>query len=168
VVLCAAALAEPSLRGIFMPPLLAKWAALSDADAELLPLMECLMTIATALGGAALWETVDQYSRSITIILVMADHSAGTADASPCHLLRVCMCLVVHPRLLEWLCNRVGECGLLMTCWLCNIAGPAFEEFAEPLFQRCMRILSARLVSRQMAAKVAPLGPSLESCELAS
>jgi hypothetical protein len=47
----AAALAEPSLRGIFMPPLLAKWAALSDADAELLPLMECLMTIATALGG---------------------------------------------------------------------------------------------------------------------
>ena len=33
-----------------MPPLLAKWAALSDTDAELLPLMECLMTIATALG----------------------------------------------------------------------------------------------------------------------
>lgn len=48
-----AALAEPSLRGIFMPPLLAKWATLSDADAELLPLMECLMTIATALGGAS-------------------------------------------------------------------------------------------------------------------
>ena len=125
VVLCAAALAEPSLRGIFMPPLLAKWAALSDTDAELLPLMECLMTIATALGGAALWESVDQYSSSITIILVMADHSAGTADASPCHLLRVCMCLVVHPRLLGWLCNRVGECGLLMTRWLLQHCRPS-------------------------------------------
>jgi hypothetical protein len=47
------ALAEPSLRGIFMPPLLAKWGALTDTDAELLPLMECLMTIATAVGEAA-------------------------------------------------------------------------------------------------------------------
>lgn len=44
------ALVEPSLRGILMPPLLAKWATLADADAELLPLMECLMTIATAIG----------------------------------------------------------------------------------------------------------------------
>jgi hypothetical protein len=33
-------------------------------------------------------------------------------------------------------------------------AGPAFEEYSEALFQRCMRILGTRLVSRQLAAKV--------------
>ncbi len=45
------ALAEPSLLAILMPPLLAKWGALADTDGELLPLMECLMTIATAIGA---------------------------------------------------------------------------------------------------------------------
>lgn len=59
-----------------MPPLLAKWAALSDADAELLPLMECLMTIATALGGAACPCSLgDQRHQHVGIKLVVSCES---------------------------------------------------------------------------------------------
>mmetsp|Transcript_18691 Transcript_18691/g.56506 ORF Transcript_18691/g.56506 Transcript_18691/m.56506 type:complete len:924 (-) Transcript_18691:2081-4852(-) len=62
-----------------MPALNAKWSALPDSDPELLPLLECFMTVATAIG-------------------------------------------------------------------------PAFEEYGEAVYARCMRILAARLTARSMAA----------------
>ena len=41
---------------IFMPPLVARWQALEDADRELLPLLECFTSLAQALGGClVLW-----------------------------------------------------------------------------------------------------------------
>jgi transportin-1 len=43
-------MAEPSLLRIYMPPLLAKWEAIPDTDRELLPLLECLTSLAAALG----------------------------------------------------------------------------------------------------------------------
>ncbi len=42
-------LADPNLVGIFMPPLMGKWAAVSNGDQHLLPLMECLASIADAV-----------------------------------------------------------------------------------------------------------------------
>jgi transportin-1 len=44
------ALGEPAHLHAIMPALMTKWHALSDAEPELLPLLECLMTIATAVG----------------------------------------------------------------------------------------------------------------------
>eukprot|EP00191_Tetraselmis_sp_GSL018_P017971 CAMPEP_0177587948 /NCGR_PEP_ID=MMETSP0419_2-20121207/5948_1 /TAXON_ID=582737 /ORGANISM="Tetraselmis sp., Strain GSL018" /LENGTH=732 /DNA_ID=CAMNT_0019078081 /DNA_START=462 /DNA_END=2658 /DNA_ORIENTATION=- len=46
------ALAQPQAIRIFMPPLLRKWEAFTDADKDLLPLMTCLMSIAQAVGHA--------------------------------------------------------------------------------------------------------------------
>ncbi len=44
-------LADPKLVDIFMSPLMVKWAAVSDGDQHLLPLMECLTSIAGAVGS---------------------------------------------------------------------------------------------------------------------
>lgn len=44
------ALAEPMFLHIIMPPLIAKWQSVADTDQELLPLLECFMVIAKALG----------------------------------------------------------------------------------------------------------------------
>mmetsp|Transcript_12222 Transcript_12222/g.16667 ORF Transcript_12222/g.16667 Transcript_12222/m.16667 type:complete len:922 (-) Transcript_12222:537-3302(-) len=46
------ALAEPSLSSTLVPPLLAKWAALGDGHKDLFPLLECLSSVAQALGPA--------------------------------------------------------------------------------------------------------------------
>ena len=48
------ALGEPCHLAAIMPALTAKWGALSDSDPELLPLLECFMTIATAIGAPLL------------------------------------------------------------------------------------------------------------------
>lgn len=45
------ALADPQLLQLFMPPLLAKWQAFADDDRELMPLLECLTSLASAVGG---------------------------------------------------------------------------------------------------------------------
>ena len=84
-----------------------------------------------------------------------------------CCLLPSCLTavhLLLHHQSLQWLSQRGGRLRSSADDELVTSksAGPAFEEFAEPLFQRCMRILSARLLSRQMAAKVG-LGPSLSA-----
>jgi transportin-1 len=42
---------NPELIAVFMPPLIMKWNALSDDNSELFPLLECLTSIATALGS---------------------------------------------------------------------------------------------------------------------
>lgn len=44
------ALGEPTYLHAIMPALMAKWQAMSDMEAGLLPLLECLMTIATSIG----------------------------------------------------------------------------------------------------------------------
>ncbi|KAF0695448.1 Aste57867_13736 [Aphanomyces stellatus] len=44
------ALNHPELIAVFMPPLIAKWNAIPDDNAELFPLLECLTSIASALG----------------------------------------------------------------------------------------------------------------------
>ncbi|EQC25300.1 hypothetical protein SDRG_16823 [Saprolegnia diclina VS20] len=42
---------RPDLVAVFMPPLIVKWNALPDDNAELFPLLECLTSIASALGA---------------------------------------------------------------------------------------------------------------------
>ena len=46
----APALQTPEGRALLMPPLMAKWTALTDDDKELLPLLECFTAVAQALG----------------------------------------------------------------------------------------------------------------------
>ena len=41
---------QPTALQLIMPPLVAKWAAIPDTDRELLPLFECLTSLAQALG----------------------------------------------------------------------------------------------------------------------
>lgn len=41
-------LAAPNYRSIIMPPLLQKWQQMEDTDRELLPLLECFMSLAMA------------------------------------------------------------------------------------------------------------------------
>ena len=48
------ALAEPMFLTLIMPPLVQKWQALADTDRELLPLLECFMTLAHQLGARTL------------------------------------------------------------------------------------------------------------------
>lgn len=87
------ALGEPAHLHAIMPALMTKWHALSDAEPELLPLLECLMTIATAVG-------------------------------------------------------------------------PAFEEFVEVIFHRCMRILEHRLTVRNLAARSSEVSSPSSSSSL--
>ncbi len=49
------ALGEPCHLDAIMPAITAKWGALADSDPELLPLLECFMTIATAIGERPHW-----------------------------------------------------------------------------------------------------------------
>ena len=44
------ALNQQELISILMPPLIAKWNSLSDDNRELFPLLECLTSVAQALG----------------------------------------------------------------------------------------------------------------------
>ena len=46
-----AAGAQPAALRAIMPPLVLKWQALGDTDRELLPLLECLTSLAQALGA---------------------------------------------------------------------------------------------------------------------
>jgi hypothetical protein len=46
-----AARAQPAALRAIMPPLVLKWQALGDTDRELLPLLECLTSLAQALGA---------------------------------------------------------------------------------------------------------------------
>ncbi len=46
--------AQPAALQILMPPLQDKWAAIPDADRELLPLFECFTSLAQALGAPTL------------------------------------------------------------------------------------------------------------------
>lgn len=43
-------LADPNLLRVYMPPLVAKWQSLGDADWDLLPLLECFTAITSAIG----------------------------------------------------------------------------------------------------------------------
>ena len=43
-------LADPNLLRVYMPPLVAKWQSLGDADRDLLPLLECFTAITSAIG----------------------------------------------------------------------------------------------------------------------
>ena len=45
------ALADANLLKLVMPPLLSKWQTFSDTDRELMPLLECFTSLATAIGA---------------------------------------------------------------------------------------------------------------------
>ena len=59
---------KPDYINLLMPPLIAKFNALKDDDNDLLPLMECLSSVATALQSGFLPYFKPLFSRCVTII----------------------------------------------------------------------------------------------------
>ncbi|XP_051114674.1 transportin-1 isoform X2 [Andrographis paniculata] len=59
---------EPKCLGILMPPLIAKWQQLSDSDKDLFPLLECLTSVAQALGTGFSQFAPPVFQRCINII----------------------------------------------------------------------------------------------------
>lgn len=59
---------KPELVDILMPPLIAKWNVLQDNDRNLFPLLECLTSIATALGIGFLPHAHGVFTRCVKLI----------------------------------------------------------------------------------------------------
>ncbi|OMO87359.1 CLIP-associated protein [Corchorus capsularis] len=59
---------QPKYLQILMPPLIAKWQQLSDADKDLFPLLECFTSIAQALGDGFSQFAQPVFQRCINII----------------------------------------------------------------------------------------------------
>jgi len=59
---------QPELVSILMPPLIEKWNKLTNSDADLLPLLECLCSVATALKSGFLAFAKPVWMRCIAII----------------------------------------------------------------------------------------------------
>ncbi|XP_022769253.1 transportin-1-like isoform X2 [Durio zibethinus] len=59
---------QPRYLQILMPPLIAKWEQLSDADKDLFPLLECFTSIAQALGNGFSQFAQPVFQRCINII----------------------------------------------------------------------------------------------------
>ncbi len=53
---------------LLLPPLIAKWGQLRDSDRDLWPLLECLSSVAAALGEAFAPYAVPVYQRALTIL----------------------------------------------------------------------------------------------------
>ncbi|KAK9804853.1 hypothetical protein WJX72_008726 [[Myrmecia] bisecta] len=77
------ALAEPAYVHIFMPPLIAKWQALLDVDRELLPLLECLTSIAQALGPKFEEFAAPVFERCLRIVTMQLAAKAAVAAGQP-------------------------------------------------------------------------------------
>ena len=60
--------AQPAALRTIMPPLVLKWQALGDTDRELLPLLECLTSLAQALGPAFEPYAEAMYERCMRIV----------------------------------------------------------------------------------------------------
>jgi len=64
----ASELNKPDLINILMPPLIVRWNALPDDNPGLLPLLECLTSIATALGDGFINFAPPVYQRCLRIV----------------------------------------------------------------------------------------------------
>ncbi|PIO71475.1 HEAT repeat protein, partial [Teladorsagia circumcincta] len=62
------ALSEPMYVQVLMPPLMDKWQRLGNDDKELFPLLECVSSVASAMGIAFLPYCEPVYTRCITLI----------------------------------------------------------------------------------------------------
>ncbi|KAK5974120.1 Transportin-1, partial [Trichostrongylus colubriformis] len=62
------ALSEPMYVQVLMPPLMEKWQRLGNDDKELFPLLECVSSVASAMGIAFLPYCEPVYTRCITLI----------------------------------------------------------------------------------------------------
>ena len=213
-----------------MPPLLQRWHLLHDADRELLPLLECLTSLAQALGAglpavlhccvmpAAAAEALEHAGQPGPIWLCVvwlhchqtvlpAAHWRAEVSSSPCSRSpawvkaassgpKLALSISVrseHPCSKPAQATQLGRSHTVLThehpvswlrkqplpsqrcCMQCDVravgatpstglmltafAGPAFESFSSPAFERCERILSAHM------APSIPNGsaPSLES-----
>ena len=78
---------QPAALRTIMPPLVLKWQALGDTDRELLPLLECLTSLAQALGPAFEPYAEAMYERCMRIVamqlqarrLALLFYASGTA-----------------------------------------------------------------------------------------
>eukprot|EP00899_Mesostigma_viride_P019067 jgi/Mesvir1/27161/Mv20825-RA.1 len=59
---------QPQHIAVLMPPLIAKWNSLGDTDRDLFPLLECLTSIAQALGPGFGEYTEPVFTRSVRIV----------------------------------------------------------------------------------------------------
>jgi transportin-1 len=73
-------LAAPEYTALFMPALWAKWAAVADSDRVLLYLMECMTSLAVALGPAFQPWASEAFARCLRLLQqVLAADSSGQA-----------------------------------------------------------------------------------------
>ena len=130
------ALADAKLLQLVMPPLLSKWQTFSDTDRELMPLLECFTSLATAIGALTSGMLPPTSHNAVTARPCRGQQKTGGAPAGQL--------------------SRGREKG-------CP-AGPAFEEFAGACFQRCERIVTMQLQARAATAagQPAPLEPERE------
>ncbi|OWM80444.1 transportin-1 [Punica granatum] len=72
---------QPTYLKILMPPLIAKWQQLSDADKDLFPLLECFTSIALALGTGFCQFVEPVFERSVRIIQIQQQAKVDPAAA---------------------------------------------------------------------------------------
>ena len=77
-------LAEPPLPDVLLPPLLARWGALADGDREALPLLECLTSVAAAVGAPGLGSrAAPLFGRAVAILAAGTAARAAATRAGP-------------------------------------------------------------------------------------
>ncbi|KIH52094.1 hypothetical protein ANCDUO_17809 [Ancylostoma duodenale] len=76
------ALSQPAYVQVLMPPLMEKWQRLGNDDKELFPLLECVSSVASAMGIAFLPYCEPVYTRCITLI-TQSLHQSVEAQQRP-------------------------------------------------------------------------------------
>lgn len=74
---------KPELVGILLPPLIARWNALTDSDRNLFPLLECLTSIATALEVGFQPYAQPVFERCVKLIEITVVQLAAFRNAPP-------------------------------------------------------------------------------------
>ena len=79
-----AALGAPPLPDLLLPPLLARWDALPDGDREVLPLLECLTSVAAAVGPGLGPRAAPVAARAVAILAAgVAARAAAGQNVAP-------------------------------------------------------------------------------------
>ncbi|WFD24751.1 hypothetical protein MEQU1_003455 [Malassezia equina] len=127
------ALNRPDYIDTLMQPLTAKWAALDDADPDLIPLLECLASLTIAMGTGFQPHALPVYQRCVQIVhmnLAAYEHavSSGSEEDLPDRTF-----LIVALDLLSGLCQGLGaHCQELIA----NVQPPILPQLLP-----CMRNL---------------------------
>ncbi|EPB70542.1 hypothetical protein ANCCEY_10366 [Ancylostoma ceylanicum] len=129
------ALSQPAYVQVLMPPLMEKWQRLGNDDKELFPLLECVSSVASAMGIAFLPYCEPVYTRIICFVqdylIVALDLLSGLAESLGAHI--------------EPLVGRNEVLQLLSLCAVMSLKmGAEMKQYVLSILPHLIRVMNQK------------------------